>query len=84
MITTIQLNDSVKNELDRLKEDKETYEQVIISLIKFLGEQKRKQKELLIEGYKKMAEDSLRINEEFNHIDTDEAVNKDWVWDGDL
>ena len=65
MITTIQLNENVKKELDRLKSSKETYEQVILGLMKTSEEQKRKQEELLIEGCKVMAEDSLRIAKEW-------------------
>ena len=65
MVTTIQLNENVKKELDRLKSAKETYEQVILELMKTAEESKRKQESLLIEGYKEMAEDSLRIAKEW-------------------
>lgn len=65
MVTTIQLNESVKKELDKLKNEKETYEDVILKLMIFSEKQKRNQKELLIEGYKEMAEDSLRITKEW-------------------
>ncbi len=64
MVTTIQLNENVKKELDRLKSAKETYEQVILELMKTAEESKRKKEELLIEGCKVMAEDSLKINKE--------------------
>ena len=80
MITSIQLDDSTKRALDRIKENKETYEQVIVSLLKFADEQKRKQEELLIEGYKEMTEESLKITKEFEAIEED----FDWEWDGDL
>ncbi len=76
MVTTIQLNENVKKALDRIKSDKETYEQVIINLMKQVEEQKRKQKELLIEGYKEMAEESLKIAKEFEAI---EDLSK-WEW----
>ena len=33
MITTIQLNENVKSALDRLKSNKETYEEIILNLI---------------------------------------------------
>ena len=49
MITTIQLNESVKKELDKLKAGKETYEEVIINLISKVDNDKRKREELLKE-----------------------------------
>ena len=76
MITTIQLNDTAKKQLDSLKQGKQTYEEVILQMIKITEEQKRKQKELLIEGYKEMAEDSLKISEEWKHVDAE----LDWEW----
>ena len=74
MITTIQLNENVKIALDRLKYNKETYEEVIINLMKTAEKCKREQEQLLIEGYKEMAEESLKINKEF------EAIEKDFDW----
>jgi predicted CopG family antitoxin len=76
MITTIQLNENVKNELDRLKNKKETYEEVILNLMKIAEKHKREQELLLIEGYKEMAEESLKINKEFERIEED----FDWKW----
>ena len=76
MITTIQLNDNVKSALERMKENNETYEQVIVKMIKFLEEQKRNQEELLIEGCKEMAEKNLKITKEFEAIED----FKDWEW----
>ncbi|MEK6915521.1 MAG: hypothetical protein AABW89_03195 [Nanoarchaeota archaeon] len=77
MITTIQLNDNVKRELDRLKENsKNTYEEVIVKMIKQLDEQKKRQRDLLIEGYKEMAEESLNMTKEFEKIEED----FDWEW----
>ena len=69
MVTTIQLNESVKNALDRLKSNKETYEEVILSLMKIAEKYQREQKQLLIEGYKEMAEESLRIAKEWEATD---------------
>ena len=46
MVTSIQLNDNVKQALDRLKEGKQTYEEVIVYMMKQLDEQRRKKKEL--------------------------------------
>jgi predicted CopG family antitoxin len=76
MVTTIQLGESVKKELDRLKNEKETYEQVILGLMKFSEESKRKNRELLIEGCKEMAEESLKINKEWERTD----ASLDWEW----
>ena len=43
MITTIQLNENVKKALDRIKEtNKETYEKVIVRMMKQIEEKKRK------------------------------------------
>ena len=76
MITTIQLNDNVKQELDRLKIGRETYEDVILKLMKALQQQRRKQEELLIEGYKELAEENMKIQKEFDSIEDD----FDWQW----
>jgi len=65
MVTTIQLNENVKSALDRLKSNKETYEEVILSLMKIAEKCKREQEQLLIEGYKEMAEESLKIAKEW-------------------
>jgi len=76
MVTTIQLDEGVKKELDRLKNEKETYEQVILGLMKFSEESKRRNKELLIEECKVMAEENLKINKEWERTDT----SLDWKW----
>jgi len=77
MITTIQLSESVKRELERMKDSRsKSYEDVIISLIKIAEEKKRKQTDLLIESCKVMAEDSLRITKEWETTD----VSIDWEW----
>ena len=44
MVTTIQLNENVKKELDRLKQGRETYEDVIVKIISSLEEQRRPKK----------------------------------------
>lgn len=76
MVTTIQLNENVKKELDRLRINKETYEEIILNLMQLVEKHKRKQEELLIEGYKEMAEESLKITKEFEAIEED----FDWEW----
>jgi len=76
VVTTIQLNENVKNALDRMKTNKETYEEIIINLMKIAEKQKREQEELLIEGCKEMYDDMLRINKEWETVDSD----IDWEW----
>jgi len=65
MVTTIQLNENVKKTLDRMKSAKETYEDIIVNLIKSVEEQKKNQEDLLIEGCKEMYEDMLKIAKEW-------------------
>lgn len=80
MITTIQINSDVKNALNKMKDSsKESYEEIIVKMIHFVEEQKRKQNELLIEGYKEMAEDSLKICKEWEATDAE----LDWEWEDD-
>ena len=74
MVTTIQLNENVKKALERMKNAKESYEEVIVKMITQLEKQKREHEQLMIEGCKEMAEESLRITKEF------EAINDDWEW----
>ena len=69
MVTSIQLNEDVKNALDKMKSDKETYEQVILNLMRIAEKCRREQEQLLIEGYKEMAEESLRITKEWESTD---------------
>jgi len=76
MVTTIQLNENVKNSLDRLKTQKETYESIILNLIEIAEKHKRVQEKLLIESCKEMAEENLKIEKEFSGIET----LKDWEW----
>jgi len=79
MVTTIQLSENVKDSLNQLKSNKETYEQIIVNLINQSEEQKRKHIELMIEGAKETAEESLKINKEFEAIEED----FDWEWKED-
>lgn len=76
MITTIQLNDETKNSLSQIKQQGETYEALIIRMMKLLELEKRKQEELLIEGCKEMAEEDLKIAKEFEAIENLD----DWEW----
>ena len=77
MVTTIQLNEDVKKALDRLKEGRETYEEVILSLMKLAEQFKRGQEDLLIEGCKEMYDDMIEVNKEWETVDSD----TDWEWD---
>lgn len=76
MVTTIQINENVKKQLDRLKTNRETYEQIILNLMQIVEKCKREQEELLIEGCKATAEESLKITKEFEAIED----LKDWEW----
>ena len=76
MVTTIQLNENVKNALDRLKLNKETYEEVILNLMEIANRCKKDQEELLIEGCKVMAEENIKITKEFESIEN--LDNWDW------
>jgi hypothetical protein len=81
MVSTIQISNSTKNILSSFKEiPKQTYEEIILNLIKLAKLQKRKQKELMIEGCKEMAEENLKISKEFGAI---EDLSR-WEWEGDL
>ena len=76
MVTTIQLNEDVKSALDRLKTSKETYEEVILKLMDATEKHNREQEQLLIEGCKVMAEESLKITREFEAIEDIDS----WEW----
>ncbi len=81
MITTIQLNEHVKNSLNKLKiSEKQTYEEVILRLIKLSEEQKSKQEELLIQECKEMYEENLRISKEWEGALMD-GLDKNEKWD---
>jgi len=75
-ISTIQLRTNVKNELDKLKERNQSYEEVILNLMKLAEQCKRKQDDLLIEGYKEMAEENLKITKGFENIENLD----EWEW----
>ncbi len=79
MITTIQLNESVKKELDKLKAGKETYEEVIINLISKVDNDKRKREELLKEEALEFAEESLKISKEWEGTLMD-GLDKNEKW----
>jgi len=73
MVTSIQIHEKVKRELDELKKSgKESYEDVIFQLIEAVEKQKRTRSELLIQGYKEMAEESINITKDWS------TAEKDW------
>ncbi len=76
MVTTIQLNETVKNQLDKLKKDRETYEEVIINLLELEDRLNRRQEALLIEGCKEMSSENLRITKQFESMED----LSDWEW----
>ena len=78
-ISTIQLRNNVKIHLNSMREkSNETYEEVILRMIKTIEKQKKEQKELLIEGYKEMAEENLKIMDEFSAVDSEGWPEYDW------
>lgn len=79
MVTSIQLNENVKNALDRMKSNKETYEQVILNLMKIAEKCKREQEQLLIEGCKEMYNDMLKIAKEWEGTLMD-GLDKNEKW----
>jgi predicted CopG family antitoxin len=76
MTSTIQISEDAKRALSRIKQGKETYEEVILTLLKIAGKHKREKEQLLIEGCKAMAEENLKITKEFEAI---ENLDK-WEW----
>ncbi|HLD55871.1 MAG TPA: hypothetical protein VJB35_06430 [Candidatus Nanoarchaeia archaeon] len=76
MVTTIQINENAKRSLDRLKTKKETYEEVILGLMKIAEEIQRKKEDLLIESCKVMNKENLKITNEFEQI---EDLSR-WEW----
>ncbi|MEK6873925.1 MAG: hypothetical protein AABW91_03695 [Nanoarchaeota archaeon] len=81
MITTIQLNENVKDALDRMKSNKETYEEVILNLMKIAEKHKREQEYLLIEGCKEMYGDMLKSAKEWENTLMD-GLDKNEKWKG--
>ncbi|HLD15078.1 MAG TPA: hypothetical protein VJB94_00670 [Candidatus Nanoarchaeia archaeon] len=70
MITTIQVHDELKKSLEKLKQSKkDSYEEVIVRLVREIEKIRRLNKKLMIEGAKEMAEESLKITKEWEAID---------------
>ena len=72
MITTIQIHTDVKMQLDKLKKNRNlSYEDVILELITYSEKEKRKQHNLLVEGYRKWAGESKNITKEWSETEED-------------
>ncbi len=70
MVTSIQIHEKVKQELNTLKKsNRESYEDIILRLINLAEKQRRIQIKLLVEGYKEIAEENLNIEKEWSKID---------------
>lgn len=67
--TTIQIHEDIKKELDKLKDSKDSYEETIMKLIEQSDSKKKDIEKLMIEGYKAMAKESLKITKEFEAAD---------------
>ena len=79
MITTIQLNESVKKTLNMLKNGKETYEDVIVNLIDKVDADRKKMEGLLKEEALEFAEESLKIAKEWEFALMD-GIDKNEKW----
>ncbi|NOZ80595.1 MAG: hypothetical protein GXP63_02885 [DPANN group archaeon] len=67
MVTTIQLSEQVKQQLERQKtSSRETYEEVIIRLMTSFAKMEQDKERLLKEGYLEMAEETARMNREWS------------------
>jgi predicted CopG family antitoxin len=81
MVSSIQLNEHVKRELERLKEKRnESYEDVIVKLIDEKENQRRLREQFLAESYKEMAVEDLKIAKEWEDTLMD-GMDKDESWD---
>lgn len=80
MLSTIQLSNKVKEALAVYrKSPRESYEEVIVNLISEFEKNNRAKEELLIEGYKEMAEFDLKLCKELSGVDYD--GDSEWVWE---
>jgi len=83
MITTIQLNENVKRELEKLKERRnESYEDVIVKLLDEKVAKGREQEELIKEGCIEMYDEMKRIDKEWESTLMD-GLDPDEKWEID-
>ena len=67
VITTIQLNDEIKRALSRLKQnERDTYEDVIVRMMREARRRRNKSIDLLEEGYREMARTSIETTQEWS------------------
>ncbi|MBI2667367.1 hypothetical protein HYX17_01195 [Candidatus Woesearchaeota archaeon] len=77
MVTSIQIHEKLKYELDILKsKNRESYEDVILRLIHSFEKQRRSQSKLLVEGYKETAEEDLKQVKEWSTAELDLDYNE--------
>jgi predicted CopG family antitoxin len=77
MITTIQLHADVKEALNRMKKTpRESYEDIIVRMMKMINKNKKEHEKLMKEGCIVMAEESKKLAEEWMEVST----SADWEW----
>lgn len=70
MVTTIQLSEEIKAKLGNMKEGRnETYEDVIIRIVKKVEILEKGNKNLLKQGYEEMAAISKKVDKEWSATD---------------
>ncbi len=69
-VTTVKVHQRTKMDMDSVKREKETYDDLIQRLLE--KEKKKKLREALIEGYKSMGKEDLKELEEW------EVASPDW------
>ena len=80
MVTTIQLSENVKKDLDRFKQGKKAYEDVIIELISHIDNSQKEREKLLKEEAIALSEESLKISKEWEGALMD-GLDKDEKWE---
>jgi hypothetical protein len=79
MISSIQLSRQTKELLDRIRTSpRESYEDIIVGMINEKEKQKKDFEELMIEGYKEMADDDLKMAKEWESTLMDGLDDEDW------
>ncbi len=76
MVTSIQIHEEAKQQLNSLKKRRESYEDLILRLVESVELQKRNQNKLVVEGYKEMAKESLKVTKEWSSVDKDWDQNE--------
>jgi predicted CopG family antitoxin len=77
MITSIQIHKDVKQALYRMKTSpRESYEDIIVRMMKIINNNKKDHEKLMKEGCIAMADESKKLAEEWLEVST----NADWEW----